>query len=154
MYAQLFTTTRRLEVLEGKKYTAADVSKEDILGLALHMHACAEEHGWWPENKVTRNTPEALVLIHSEVSEALEEYRTGRPLDYIYPKNKPATHYDAGHAALNEKPEGFTVEMVDILIRILDTVEGMGLSTAFIKALAWKMTYNEARPYRHGDKRA
>lgn len=39
---------------------------------AAEVHKNAVEHGWWEGE---RTFPEIVALIHSEVSEALEEYR-------------------------------------------------------------------------------
>lgn len=91
----------------------------------VHANACA--HGWWDEE---RDVPEVIALIHSEWSEAMEEYRAGRPMVWyavnadcrmcgdrpvIYSEICETNNCDAGH-----KPEGIAVELIDGCIRILD----------------------------------
>jgi hypothetical protein len=50
------------------------------------------------------------------------------------------------------KPEGWAVELVDALIRILDTLHGGDLDhpVDIDHILELKMKYNESRPYKHG----
>lgn len=109
------------------------------------VHRIAVEHGWWEiyeqpmlEYK-PRNVPEMLALIHSEVSEAMEEYR----------KNED---WSSVKHAYGNKPEGFWIEMADVIIRVLDLAERYGVSMAEMVAI--KNDYNETRPYRHGGKTA
>lgn len=102
------------------------------------IHNLAKEKGWW---ETERNIPEVLCLIHSEISEALEEYRTE--------KNITATDYILQD---NGKPVGFAVELADAIIRILDLAESLNIDIEHIIAL--KHDYNKTRNYRHGGKNA
>lgn len=112
--------------------------------LQEEIHRVAREHGWWadvgPEGKNERAIPEKLCLIHSEISEALEEYRNlavGVPVNFTYHKDK--------------KPEGFAIELADAVIRILDLCGALDIDLAL--AIKVKMGYNATRPYKHGGKR-
>ena len=132
--------------------------------LAAQIHANAVAHGWWDE---PRSFGEIVALCHSELSEALEEYRNRRPMFY-YPCNtgrvccEEDNRGDCGSrvynpetphifcTALSEKPEGAAVEMIDCIIRILDWCGHEGVDVDFL--LMAKHKYNTTRPYRHGGK--
>lgn len=101
--------------------------------IAKEIHQNAVNHGWWDEK---RSLPEIIALCHSELSEALEEYRDGRGMVW----------YDAYN-----KPEGIAVEMVDCIIRILDYLQYRNVDIEAV--LRNKHEYNVTRPYRHGGKR-
>lgn len=103
--------------------------------LAKEIHENAVEHGWWDEK---RGFPEVLALIHSEVSEALEEYRNGRSASEVY-------------AGSGGKPEGIPIELADVIIRILDFCGYAGIDIEH--AIRQKHEYNKSRPYRHGGKK-
>jgi NTP pyrophosphatase (non-canonical NTP hydrolase) len=107
----------------------------DIKELQIASHAIAVDRGWWEED---RNVGEILALIHSEVSEALEEWRDNQDMTEIRTEG--------------DKPVGFPIELADTLIRICDLAESAGIDLN--AALKIKMNYNATRPWRHGGKRA
>ena len=115
-----------------------------IKELIQEAHDTATEKGWW--DKPDRNIPELLALIHSEVSEALEAYRIkgkdGLGDTWYSPPTKEGSY--------SGKPEGFTVELADVIIRIADLCAEFNLDLE--QALVEKMTYNKTRSYRHGNK--
>lgn len=121
--------------------------------LAKEIHANAVAHGWWDEE---RSFGDIVALCHSELSEALEEYRNERPLAYVYQDRgddssdpvEMVTNPDVWQ--LKRKPEGIAVEMIDCIIRILDWCDKEGVDVD--KLLYAKHEYNRTRPYRHGGK--
>lgn len=93
----------------------------------------AESKGWADQ----RSFGDLIALMHSELSEALEEYRNGHALDEVY--------FNDG------KPEGVPVELADVIIRILNFCGQYNVDME--EALRVKMAYNETRPFRHGGKK-
>lgn len=103
------------------------------------------EHGWWDKEPTFG---ELVALMHSELSEALEEYRAGRPMVYFMDVNGFVVSDMSDRRG--EKLEGIAVELADCIIRILDWAGKEGLDMDAI--IREKMEYNKTRPYRHGGK--
>jgi NTP pyrophosphatase (non-canonical NTP hydrolase) len=76
-----------------------------------------------------------LCLIHSEVSEALEDLR----------RDNMQLSLDA-----DGKPVGFPTELADIVIRTLDLAEWLGIDLNSV--INQKNEYNAKRTFRHGKK--
>ena len=133
----------------------------EINEMVKKAHENAVNHGFW-------NPPlefgTAIALIHSELSEALEEEREGRPMVW-YKCNEadgvstcaPQDETDClmyGKENLckyrSKKPEGVAVELADAVIRIADLCGHLGIDLD--AAIREKMAYNEGRPYKHGKK--
>jgi hypothetical protein len=118
------------------------------------VHATAIDKGWWENGE--RNFGEVVALMHTELSEAYEEYRNGHAMNEIYYNTEvqltPGTNFSEAVANNASKPEGVPVELVDVLIRILDWAGYYKVSLGDI--MAKKMHYNTTRPYRHGNKKS
>lgn len=106
-----------------------------IWELQAKIHATAREKGWWEEP--VRTFGDLIALCHSELSEALEEFRKGFSPKTIY-------------AGEDGKPEGVGIELADVVIRILDMAEFYGIDMQ--NAIELKMMYNFGRSHRHGGK--
>jgi len=104
----------------------------NINEFAKDVHMNAILHGWWTDDK---KFPEIIALCHSELSEALEEYRNDKPMFYVK----------------DGKPEGIGTELMDCVIRILDYCEYMHIDIE--ETLRLKNEYNRTRPFRHGGKK-
>ena len=127
-----------------------------INNLVKEIHENAVKHGWWDEE---RTFGETIALCHSELSEALEEYRDGKPEHYydcydIVCKGQSCNdcpeHIASAEQGYIDKPQGTSVELIDCVIRIFDYLGKMGIDVE--KTLLEKHNYNKTRPYRHGGK--
>ena len=110
------------------------------------------EELWKMDGEPAPDFGTAIALIHSELSEALEEMRAGNEVRPGTPA--PMICYSGGGYVATEptkyckKPEGVAIELVDAVIRIADLCGHMGIDLE--SAIALKMKYNEGRPFKHG----
>ena len=97
-----------------------DLKGKSLNQLSQICHSIAKEKGFWDEK---RNIGEALMLIVTELAEAMEAYR----------------HQDQ---------ENFKEELADTFIRLLDLCGGFEIDIE--EEIAKKSLKNKNRPYKHG----
>ncbi len=97
-----------------------EVKGRSLNELAQLCHSIAKEKGFWDEE---RNIGEALMLVVTELAEAMEGYR----------------HQDDAN---------FREELADAFIRLLDLCGGLNIDIE--NEIYQKSIVNEKRPYKHG----
>lgn len=150
--------TERIKIMEKNNERAMVLNS-----IQQEIFNTAEASGW---HEKKRELPEVIALIHSEASEALEAYREGMELAetrYLYkdgtiPSEEgditsavPIKYVGSDDKEVLGKPEGIASEFADVIIRILDGSEELGIPT--IEVMLQKMAFNKTRGYRHGGKR-
>ncbi len=119
--------------------------------IAEGVHTTAKAKGWWENRNAlesaaslsgvdgllefaqSTNDASCLALIHSEVSEALENIRHGSVPDDKIPEFS-----------------GVEAELADIVVRIMDVSQARGWRVA--EALVAKIEFNKTREHLHGGK--
>lgn len=109
------------------KTTEPELIENEIKGRSLNelcrlCHGIAKEKGFWDDE---RNIGEALMLVVTELAEAMEGYR----------------HSDDAN---------FREELADAFIRLLDLCGGLGIDIE--DEIFKKSQRNKKRPYKHGKK--
>ena len=117
--------------------------------------AMSKDKGFHEEAK---SIGDYIALMHSELSEALEDHRAGRKPDESWYEGfeddgplplSPSAKL--GRRGELRKPCGIPSEMADVIIRALDFCGAHNIDIA--KAVREKMAYNATRPHRHGGKK-
>ena len=95
--------------------------------MAEQAHNTAKEHGFWDQPIAEDNYFRTLILIHSEISEAVEVLRKG--------------------GSWGEQIVPFSNELADIVIRVGDLAKRMNIDLG--AAVIAKMEFNRTRPHKH-----
>ena len=105
----------------------------NINDMAAESHKTSKEKGWYDSH---RTFGDLIALQHSELSEALEDYRQGKGTSEIYFEGN--------------KPCGIPIELADLFIRVGDMATAYNIDLE--EAIRLKMDFNKTRPHRHGGK--
>lgn len=105
-----------------------------INDLVTVAHTNAKEKGFWDGDN--HNIGEKLALIHSEVSEALEDARKEPKLIALWDTTS------------NGKPVGFPSELADIIIRVADLAGYLDIDLE--RVIEAKVAFNATRSRKHG----
>lgn len=120
-------------------------SDESFESLQYRIAGSAFQNGWHDRfesllavDKVTvvEHVTTKLMLVVSELVEAMEELRSGRGISETY--------------EVDGKPEGFPVELADAVIRLLDMAGMLGIDLKTI--IDNKLEFNAGRGKMHGGK--
>lgn len=114
-----------MSVSQGQAIEGKIIVEKSVTDWVTECHSRSREKGFWDND---RNVGEMLMLIVSELGEAIESHR-------------------AGVFGL-EKKDTFEDELADTAIRLFDLCGGLGIDLE--KQIAWKMSFNQTRGYRHG----
>ena len=98
----------------------SEIKGRSLNDLSALCHSVAVEKGFWEDK---RNVGEMLMLIVTELAEAMEAYR-------------------------RQDDENFKEEIADSFIRLLDLCGGLRIDIE--EAIAKKAERNKKRPYKHG----
>lgn len=117
------------------------------------MHQIAKSKGWHTPSKTFG---EQIVMMHSELSEAIEEYRRedGNATKIWHSHPQTVRTDNDGCIELvttGSKPEGVPIELADLFIRLLDVCELYNIN--LLEATLQKAQYNLSRSQRHGNKK-
>ena len=122
---------------------APGIKIREMNELAKQIHEYAKAKGFWDN---PRDTGTLLMLIVSELAEAMEADRNGR-IANIDKFHKAIVLDDIFEASIKDT---FEDEMADTIIRILDLCAAKGIDID--RHIELKMKYNATRSYRHGNK--
>lgn len=141
------TSNQRNELKKQFENEYKGIMHTSIAALAEQCHTCSKTHGFQSN---WLNVPEKLMLIVSELAEAMEAYRHIDPrllttLANTPPKEKVTLPEELADSV--KQMHNFQEEMADTLIRLLDLMHALDIDIE--STTANKMAINELRQHKH-----
>lgn len=135
------------------EYSADYVGHENTInGLADKIHRNAVVHGWW-DTVDGQKFPARVMMVVTELSEAVDEYRNQRGNFYFTKETRTGEQVYCQNPRewIGDEIHGTAVELVDALIRILDILSAMPC-VDIDRLILMKMSYNAERSKKHDGK--
>jgi NTP pyrophosphatase (non-canonical NTP hydrolase) len=119
--------------------------KDTLNELSTSIYLANKEKGFWDKE---RNVGELLMLVTSELGEAMEAHRKGTfaNLEGFDKLNSPKGINEMAFKALVK--DSFEDEIADAVIRLLDMSGGLGIDIG--RHIELKLQYNKTREKLHG----
>jgi len=122
----------------------------NLNNLAEEIYEGNKEKGFWDQG---RNVGETLMLVVTELAEAMEVHRKTGNIRISELRKKivldaPMELFPSKFRMLSK--DTFGDEIADALIRIFDLAGGFGIDLDF--HVSQKLRYNATRPHKHGKK--
>lgn len=129
--------------------------KTNFNELAKEVYTRNCEKGFWDEGVENKNIGEVLMLITSELSEALEADRKNHHVVGNMLKSVRTLDSEIDREYFKKEFErtvknSFEDELADVIIRVMDLCGAKGIDIDW--HIEQKMKYNLLRPHKHGKK--
>lgn len=128
LFSKSYVSYIRADAAHEIQTKRADDFVTAMRGMQAAVHSLSLVKGWWDSGAFDELNAAKMALIHSEVSEALEELRK-QEIDMT----------------------AVGIELADVVIRVMDFCEARGIDLG--KAIVDKHAKNMTRTHRHGGKR-
>lgn len=113
--------------------------------LAQSIYQANKEKGFWDKE---RNVGELLMLVTSELGEAMEAHRKNKFAEVSRYRNLRIAGSDFEFAFKQDIKDTFEDEIADSMIRLFDLCGGLGIDIEF--HIQQKLAYNKTRERLHG----
>ena len=153
VYDKEFGFNSEFEDCSGITHWLEPYEAMNIKEISSEIHQNNVAKGFW-EEKETKNVGEVLMLVVSELSEALEAHRKNK---FSEPFERFNWFDDWSEERSSDRinfqdyiKDSFEDEIADAVIRLFDLAEGFRIDLE--KHIRMKLNYNKTRPYKHGKK--